>query len=72
MKASGFKIGSQEIATNALTRVLIDRSVSSYGYGIYLSAKDFNSATPLINKVFTNFRDQVTMEGVCSVITGVC
>lgn len=69
MKASGFKIGTQEIATNALTRVLID---PSYGYGIYLSAKDFNSATPLINKVFTNFRDQVTMEGVCSVITGVC
>jgi len=50
VKASGFKIGSQEIATNALTRVLID---PSYGYGIYLSAKDFKTATPLINKVFT-------------------
>jgi hypothetical protein len=69
VKATRFKIGYESISISKSTRVLID---PSYGYGIYLSSKDFDTAITKINSVFSSFRDQITNDGVCNTQTGEC
>lgn len=53
-RASNFKIGSEPISINPSTKVVFD---PSYGRGIFLPDKEFQSAVGAVARVFINFYD---------------